>query len=99
MEQPRIDFAGYNFDGDKGCIVCSHVMNGHPVLLVCHEDDGDLQFVCGAPAHEGDDYAWVHASHVLSQHSDSYDLPTVRFGFLAERDSVNDDWKVSPISD
>lgn len=99
MEQPRIDFAGYNFDGDKGCIVCSHVMNGHPVLLVCHEDDGDLQFVCGAPAHEGDDYAWVHASHVLSQHSDLYDLPTVRFGFLAERDSVNDDWKVSPISD
>ena len=99
MSPSKIDFAGYTFDRDKGCIACNHVIRGHPVLLFCHEEDGGLQFMCGAPGHESGDYTWVHTTHVLSKHPDLYALPTVNFGFLAERRDVDDGWKVAAIAD
>jgi hypothetical protein len=94
-----VSFAGYTFDIDKGCFACSHVMAGQPVLLFCHEADGDLQFMCGSVSHESDDYAWMHTTHVLEKHPSLYDLPTVNFGFLAERGTQSDEWVVAPIED
>jgi hypothetical protein len=90
-------FAGYTFDAGKGCFVCNHVMAGHPVLLFCHEADGDLQFMCGEAGHESGDYAWMHATHVLDKHPCLYNLPTVDLGFLAERVASSDEWTVVKI--
>lgn len=38
--------------------VCQHVLNGEPVELVCHDADGDWQFIC-AGAHDYDDASQV----------------------------------------
>jgi hypothetical protein len=98
MADPTISFAGYIFASDKGCFACSHVMEGAPVLLFAHEDDGDLQFLCGASGHDFEkECRWLHTRHVLDQQPDLLDLPTVEMGFEAERTSVGAPWIVSPI--
>lgn len=91
-----ISFAGYTFHDDKGCFACQHVMDGAPVLLFVHEADGDLQFMCGASGHEYSQCRLLHALHVLEQQPDLLKLPTVDFGFQAERADVNSPWVVSP---
>lgn len=90
-------FAGYTFDADKGGFTCQHVMDGAPVLLFVHETDGDLQFMCGASGHDYNECRLLHATHVLEWQPDLLNLPTVDFGFQAERADVNSPWVVSPV--
>jgi hypothetical protein len=98
MSSRTISFAGYTFDGDKGCLACEHVLEGAaPVLLFVHEADGDLQFLCGALGHEWNRARALHAAHLLDWHPDLLTLPTVEFGFEAERADANSPWIVSPI--
>lgn len=99
MAEETISFAGYTFDANKGCFACNHVMADQPVLLFCHEADGDLQFMCGKPGHESGDYAWMHATHVLGRHPALYNLPRVDLGFLAKRVTPSAAWVVSEIED
>lgn len=99
MAEGTIHFAGYTFDRDKGCLACDHVLNGAPVLYFVHEEDGDLQFLCGALGHEWKDRRSLHASHLLEWHPDLLTLPRVDFGFEAERTDVNSPWVVSEIPD
>jgi len=97
MTSHSISFAGYTFDDDKGCFTCQHVLDGAPVLLFVHEADGDLQFMCGAPDHDYDECRLLHAAHLLDAQPDLLMLPTVDFGFEAERPDVRSPWVVSPI--
>lgn len=98
MVSSTISFAGYTFDSDKGCFTCSHVMEGAPVLLFAHEEDGDLQFLCGASGHDfGTECRYLHATHVLEWQPDLLSLPIVEMGFEAERTAVGAPWIVSPI--
>jgi hypothetical protein len=97
MPQDTISFAGYTFDKDKGCLACEHVLNGAPVLLFVHEADGDLQFLCGALGHEWKKARALHAAHLLECHADLKTLPTVDFGFEAERADASSPWVVSAI--
>ena len=89
MTASTISFAGYIFDDDKGCFACQHVVNGAPVLLFVHEADGDLQFRCGASGHDYDHCRLLHVAHVLEWQPDLLLLPTIDFGFEAERADVN----------
>jgi hypothetical protein len=98
-DHPALNFAGYTFHGDKGCFTCSHVWKGGaPVLLFVHDVDGDIQFMCGEAGHDADeDCIYLHAHHILDAQPDLYDLPTVDFGFQAERTSVGQPWEVSEL--
>ncbi|MBU4433367.1 MAG: hypothetical protein KKC14_03015 [Alphaproteobacteria bacterium] len=89
-----LGFAGYTFADTKGCRACNHVLDGAPVLMFVHENDGSLQFLCGANGHTEADASWVHASHVLATNPDLTDLPTVDFGFEAEREGMGKEWLV-----
>ena len=96
MTASTISFAGYTFNGDKGCFTCQHVMDGTPVLLFVHEPDGDLQFMCGASDHDfAEQCKFLHTAHVLEWQPDLLLLPTVDFGFEAERSDVSSPWVVS----
>lgn len=90
-----ISFAGYTFNDDKGCFACQHVLDGAPVLLFSHEADGDLQFMCGESGHDGDSCCLLHTAHLLEWQPDLLTLPTVDFGFEAERANVSSPWIVS----
>jgi hypothetical protein len=98
-DEPTISFAGYTFLESKGCFACIHVLRGDPVRLYVHELDGSLQFLCGAGGHGDDDYAWVHAEHILANNRDMVDMPAVNFGFEAERDGVGKPWVVRQTPD
>lgn len=98
MTDSAINFAGFTFAADKGCLTCQHVMDGAPVLLFAHEADGDLQFLCGESHHDFDTQClWLHTSHVLQRQPDLLLLPTVEMGFEAERDEVGSPWIVARI--
>lgn len=99
MANQTISFAGYTFDGDKGCFACEHVVSGEPVLLFVHDADGDLQFLCGSSAHDWSNSRprLLHTAHLLEWQPDLLALPTVDFGFEAQRKDVNSPWVVSPI--
>ena len=97
MTASNISFAGYTFAADKGCFACKHVKDGAPVLLFVHEADGDLQFLCGAADHDFETQCmFLHASHVLDWQPDLLSLPTVDFGYMAERTGPKSPWVVSP---
>lgn len=91
-----IDLAGYDLAHHKAASVCRHVMDGYPVLAFLHEDDGDIQFSCGASEHSLDDWLVMGVEHVVDRHPDLRSLPTVRMGEIAERDAAASPWVVVP---
>ena len=98
MIRSPLIFAGYTFASDKGCFTCSHVMEGTPVLFFAHEEDGDLQFLCGASGHDSEkECRWLHTAHVLEWYPDLLTLPIVEMGFEAERTAVGAPWTVTLI--
>ena len=74
---------------------CVHVLDRErPILHVVHDEDGDWQFLCGAP--HGVDEARVIALE------EAYDLdPSVGtlagmdYGHSADRTDVNSDWIIT----
>ncbi|RZI60298.1 MAG: hypothetical protein EOP14_01785 [Pseudomonas sp.] len=89
-----IHLAGYSFDPNKACIVCRHVISGAPVIAVAHDDDGDLQFVCGEEAHATEDWHLVCLEHLDLNKLGLGDMPTLEPGFAAERDFIDANWEV-----
>ena len=89
-----INLAGYNFDPNKACIVCGHVINGAPVFAVAHDDDGDLQFACGEEAHTVADWHLVGLEHLDVNQLGLAAMPTVDPGFAALRDEPDGTWEV-----
>jgi hypothetical protein len=90
-----VALAGYDFPPNKACIVCAHIMNGESIMLVSHEDDGDLQFLCGRESHGPDEALVVDIEDVVRRHPDMLQLPTIRMGQTAERAAPNREWHVS----
>ncbi|WP_076068161.1 hypothetical protein [Sphingomonas montana] len=91
-----ITLASYGFEPDKACIVCRHVIDGAPILVFVHDDDGDLQFACGGEAHSVDDWHAICLDHVdLAEHRLNR-LPAVHAGHVAIREEAGGDWSVEP---
>ena len=89
-----IDLAGYSFDPNKACIVCGHVISGMPVFAVAHDDDGDLQFACGAEAHTAADWHLLGLEHLDLNELALTGMPTVDPGFAALRAKIDTAWEV-----
>lgn len=92
-----IDFAGYSFAEHKAAIACSHVLSGAPVLVFVHDEDGDIQFMCGESGHSIDDAKVVGISHLLEHIRSMPDIPVVDPGHAAERSEPGAPWSVSPV--
>ena len=94
-----IDFAGYSFDPNKGCFVCQHVLDGHPVLLFAHDEDGEIHFMCGGKDHSVDNLHVICLSHLLEQIRSISEMPTVGPGYMAERSEPGTKWEICTIED
>lgn len=46
-----ISLFGYSFQDNKACLICEHVFAGDQVRIAVHDEDGWLQFLCGADDH------------------------------------------------
>jgi hypothetical protein len=80
-------------EAESPAFICPHVFHRtKPVLLVCHETDGDWQFLCGGNDHTGDDGHVVGRGH-LPEHDPTLrevlDLPK---GHCAERRKIGAEW-------
>ena len=89
-----IDLAGSTFPDNRACIVCTHVWNGHPVLLFAHDIDGDIQFYCGEYSHVMTDALVLGLEEISGHLLTMQDIPTVRPGFCAERAEVGGQWSI-----
>jgi hypothetical protein len=63
-----LDWGGFRFDAHKACVVCTHILEGRPVVFVAHHADGDLQFLCDKQDHTEAEAAAVGLAHVLELH-------------------------------
>ena len=91
-----ITFGGYSYDDHKACVTCRHILDGSPILLVLHEDDGDLQFACGEEHHE-EDWLIVGLSHLTVGIGDLAAFPPLPpVNAVATRSTERDQWQVEP---
>jgi hypothetical protein len=94
-----IDFAGYSYPEHKATIVCSHILSGAPVLVFVHDEDGDIQFMCGESGHGVDDAQVVGLTHLLEHIRSMSDIPVVEPGYTAERSGPGAPWSISPLGE
>lgn len=83
------------------CYACVHVIDAvRPVLYACRED-GDLMFSCGGFDHEQSTQDWkvVHSAHVIDADTTTARAVALVDGEQAERESIDQAWKVGPLSD
>jgi hypothetical protein len=80
--------------GARG-FACKRVWEqGEPVLRVCHELDGDWQFLCGGVEHTSSDEAvLIHPRHMFELHSSLRDVADLAPGLYAWRASATEPWK------
>jgi hypothetical protein len=97
--QPLLsDDRAWRFHAGKNreCFTTKRVVEGSPVLLVGHDDDGDWQFLCGTTNDPGEGAlvclgSMVGRDGTLAQFAD---LPR---GWLAQRSKVGAEWVRSKI--
>lgn len=82
------------FPDNFACIVCTHVWDGHPVLVFAHDIDGDIQFYCGEYSHHMTDALVLGLEEISSHLRTMQDIPTVGPGFWAERSEVGGQWSI-----
>jgi hypothetical protein len=68
------------------------VSENHPILYVCHDDDGAWQFHTGSDVHEKDAKI-VALSEIVRRDRSILDLADLEMGWSATRLSQNDDWQ------
>lgn len=86
----------FPFDDQRNtaCIVCCHILEGHPILYVSHdEDDGMWQFLCGK-AHETDDAKLVSLKSVFELDNSIGTLVDMPCGYYATRENQEDNWVI-----
>ena len=86
----------FPFDDQQNtaCIVCCHILEGHPILYVSHdEDDGMWQFLCGK-AHETDDAKLVSLKSVFELDNSIGTLVDIPCGYYATRENQEDNWVI-----
>ncbi len=83
-------------DPDLGVFVCSKVLvEGHPILHVSHDADGDWQFTCGGDHAEesGDEAKLVCLKHILAREPTIAELADLCPAWWAERDDAQGSWE------
>lgn len=86
----------FPFDDQQNtaCIVCCHILEGHPILYVSHdEDDGMWQFLCGSN-HNIEDASIVSLFEVYNVDYSICLLKDMPRGYYAIRENVESDWIV-----
>jgi hypothetical protein len=94
-----IDLAGYTFPESRASIVCTHVWDGHPVLLYAHDSDGDIQFYCGEYSHSMSDALVLGLAEIRGHLQSMQDIPTVDPGCCAERSRMGGAWMIRQMDD
>ena len=94
-----IDLAGYTFPENRASIVCTHVWNGHPVLLFRHNSDGDIQFYCGEDSHSMADALVLGLAEIDDHLQTMQDIPIVEPGQCAERAHAGGPWTIREMAD
>ena len=90
----RIHALGFDMNGDVLCIVCRHVSEGKPIVVVAHDLDGVVQMMCGLSNHGAADAHTVHLHHMAEKLS-ALNLPTIQPGQYAELSEGG--WNVADI--
>ena len=74
--------------------ICCHILEGHPILYVSHdEDDGMWQFLCGSN-HNIEDASIVSLFEVYNIDYSICLLKDMPRGYYAIRENVESDWIV-----
>jgi hypothetical protein len=77
-------------------ITTKHVLNdGHPILLVTHDDDGDWQVLCGTTNDPADGLV-VCLGCAYERDTSIGQLSDLPRGWSAWRDSPRDPWRREP---
>ncbi|KCZ85413.1 hypothetical protein HAD_07010 [Hyphomonas adhaerens MHS-3] len=87
------DLFGYTFPDNLACAVCEHVFAGDRISVVCHDQDGGLQFLCGASGHQPENAKIVGLGQLAEWH-DLKVLPALLHpGFTAELSDAGE-WEI-----
>ena len=74
---------------------CVHVLNQErPILHVAHDEDGDWQFLCGAP-HSVEEGRIIALAEAYELDPSVGQLAKLDYGRGADRTDVNSDWRIT----
>ncbi|MBO0593664.1 hypothetical protein I2486_19875 [Cellulophaga sp. E16_2] len=78
---------------DKAVFTCNHVLkDGHPVLSVTHDSDGDWQFLCGKNSHTEEDAKIISLENAVALDPTVNQLFEMPVGVRAERKAIGEKW-------
>jgi len=81
------------------CFSCRHVVTeGHPILRVIHDHDGDWQFLCGQE-HTEADAKIISLQNATELDTSVNELFEMSKGVVALRASKDDDWTPFKLND
>ena len=75
-----------------GVLTTQPVLNGHPILLVSHDPDGDWQFLCGT-TNDVDDGRLVALAEIVKIEPALLELARLPIGWRAHRESPGQPWQ------
>jgi hypothetical protein len=64
----------------------------HPILLVCHDDDGDWQFLCGT-TDEPDQCRLICLKDIVERDPSVNDIADLPLGRRAWRENAGAEWR------
>ncbi|TME47904.1 MAG: hypothetical protein E6I56_02835 [Chloroflexi bacterium] len=73
------------------------VHEGHPILAVVHDIDGDWEFIDNGPL-ELDDLMLVHLAHIVEHYPEVIEFADLPPGWEARRVDATSDWRRSPLT-
>ena len=84
---------------DMLVFLCAKVVLRAPILHVSHDLNGDWQFLCGGEHGDGGEGMprLAHLEQVLAQDPSIWALADLAQGFVADRDAVDAEWRMSEI--
>ena len=78
------------------CFTTRRVIEGSPVLLVSHDEEGDWQFLCGT-TNDPANGALVSLGSILARDSTLSEVADLQEGWMAERAQVGAEWVRSKV--
>lgn len=82
----------------RACFTTRRVLDGMPILLVSHDQDGDWQFLCGT-TNETKDGALVSLGGLLTQDGTLSGVTDLPGGWRATRQKIGEAWVRSRIEE
>jgi hypothetical protein len=76
---------------NRACFTTHRVLQGSPILLVSHDEDGDWQFLCGT-TNELSEAALVCLGDMLARDDTLNQVADLPEGWMAERSTVGAPW-------